>query len=127
MNDNTRNMIDKALKNLGKQHLWGDLTDEEYRSEKRELERQVNTLPQPIIPPDLVNLDRVTQLLSDFSSCWEQPAVTDEQREALINEVFEETRLRGPNLVAIKPKSEYQPLFAYIVAKGVRNPRGEWI
>ena len=120
-------MIDKALKNLGKQHLWGDLTDEEYRSEKRELERQVNTLPQPIIPPDLVNLDRVTQLLSDFSSFWEQPAVTDEQRESLINEVFEETRRRGPNLVAIKPKSEYPPLFAYAITKEMRVTRGEWI
>lgn len=127
LNDNTRNMLDKALKNLRKQHLWGDLTDEEYRYEKRELERQVNTLPQPIITPDIANLERVTQLLSNFSSFWEQPAVTDEQREALINEVFEETRLRGPNLVAIKPKLEYRQLFACMVVQGVRNSRGEWI
>ena len=127
LNDSPRNMIDKALKNLRKQHLWGDLTDEEYRNEKRELERQTNSLPQTIIPSDLVNLDRVTQLLSDFPSFWEQSAVTDEQREAMINEVFEETRLRGPRLVAFTPKSEYQALFAYIVTEGVRNPRGEWI
>ena len=67
------------------------------------------------------------QLLSDFSSLWKQPAITDEQRELLIKEVFEETRLRGNALVSIKPKPEYQPLFAYIVTEGVRNHRGEWI
>ncbi len=29
--DEDRNRIKQALKNLRKQHLWGDITDEEYR------------------------------------------------------------------------------------------------
>ena len=125
--DNTRQMIDRALKNLRKQHLWGDLTDEEYRSEKRELDRQLEALLPPSNQTDLINLDDAIHLLSNFSLLWDKPEITDEQRESFISEVFEETRLRGSKLVGIKPKPEYQPLFGYIVAQGVRKSRGEWI
>ncbi len=45
----------------------------------------------------------------------------------MIGETFEEIRLRGHSLVAVKHKPEYHPLFAYIVTKGVRKCRGEWI
>ncbi len=122
--DEARAKIQRALKNLRKQHLWEDLDDEEYRQEKQELVRQANAIPLPVIPADLINLDRAAQLLSDLRSLWEHPGVTDEQRESLIKEVFEEMRLRGSNLVSIKPKPQYQPLFAYIVTEGVRNGRG---
>ncbi len=122
-----RTKIQQALKNLRKQHLWGDIDDEEYRQEKRELERQVNAIPSPIIPADFVNLDRAAELLSDLPSLWTHRGVSDEQRESLIKEVFQEMRLRGNFLVAIKPKPEYQPLFAYIVTEGVRKYRGERI
>ena len=125
--ENKRTALERAIKNLRKQHLWGDLSDEEYRREKRDLERQLSVVSHSAIPKDFINLDRAVQLLSDFSSLWKQPAITDEQRELLIKEVFEETRLRGNTLVSIKPKPEYQPLFAYIVTEGVRNHRGEWI
>lgn len=75
----------------------------------------------------LPNLERGAQLLADLPALWSHPGVTDEQREALVREMFEQVRLRGSDLVAIEPKPEYQPLFAYIVTEGVRNCRGEWI
>ena len=66
-------------------------------------------------PAALPNLERAAQLLNDMPALWSHPGVTDEQREALVREMFEQVRLRGTDLVAIEPKPEYQPLFAYSV------------
>ena len=65
--------------------------------------------------------------MSDLHALWEHPGTTDKQRESLIAQVFDETRIRGRVLVAVKPKPQYQPLFAYATTKGVRKCRGEWI
>ena len=119
--------IERALKNLRKQHLWGDITDEEYRQEKQELAKQSNSIPLPIIPADLINIDRAAQILSDLPALWEHPGVTDLQRELLIRELFEKIHLRGSSIVSIQPKPDYRPLFACIVTEGVRKYRGERI
>ena len=44
----------------------------------------------------------------------------------LLGEVSQEVRVQGHDLVAVKPKTLYQPLFAYIVTQGVKKCRGEW-
>jgi hypothetical protein len=125
--DEARVRIERALKNLRKQHLWEDITDDEYRQEKQELLRQASAIPLPVVPADLINIDRAAQLLSDLPSLWEHPGVTDEQRESLIREVFEDMHLRGSSLVSMTPKPQYKPLFACIVTQGVRKYRGERI
>ncbi len=125
--DDIRVKIKLALKNLRKQHMWGDLDDAEYRQEKQELERQENVIPMPVIHADSLNLDRAGKLLSEVGSLWEHPGVSDLERESLIKELFEEMHLRGSNLVSIKPKPQYLPLFACIVTEGVRKYRGERI
>ena len=109
-----------------KQHLWGDITDEEYRQQKQDLERQLKPLVQLPAPVHLPNLERAAQLLADLPALWKHPGVTDEQREAFVGEMFHQVRLRGRELVAIHPKPVYQPLFAYMIASGVRKCRGEW-
>ncbi len=126
-NNDTRAKIEQALKNLRKQHLWGDITDQEYHKEKQEMERELNSLAVLNLPVDFSNLDKAAQLLSDLPSLWEHPGTTDRLRESLIGQVFDETRLRGNQLVAIKPQPQYLPLFAYITSKAVSKSRGEWI
>ena len=105
----------QALDNLRKQHIWGDIADEEYRQDRAALERQLKLLERPAQPRELSNLERASQLLEDLRELWLHPGVTDEQREGLLREVFERITIDGKVLTAIEPKPAYQPLFATII------------
>jgi hypothetical protein len=111
-NDNQQNRLRGALENLRKQHLWGDISDDGYRQERTSLERQLKSVSYACIPPELPNLERAAQLLNDLPALWSHPGVMDEQREALVQEIFSEITVDGKALVAIKPKEAYAPLFA---------------
>jgi hypothetical protein len=43
--ESKRRRLERALESLRKQHQWGDLTDDEYRGERREIEAAVASLP----------------------------------------------------------------------------------
>ncbi len=118
--------LERVLENLRKQHLWGDISDQEYRQSKQDLERQ----RQALTPLDKVvglNIDRAADLLNGLPSLWAHPGVTDKQRENLVRELFEEVQFCGSELVEVAPKLDYKPLFACIIMNGVRKCRGEWI
>jgi hypothetical protein len=105
--------IDAALANLRKQHLWGALDDQEFKSEHQALQRQRRSMePSPSVQ-STPNLDRAAELLQNLPALWEHPGVTQEQRRELAREVFDEIRLRDGKLFAVKPRPEYAPLFAY--------------
>ncbi|MEK7681437.1 MAG: hypothetical protein AAB369_01250, partial [Chloroflexota bacterium] len=99
--------LETALANLRKQHLWGAMTDEDFRSEFRQIECQLRALSTP--QPDVLtpNLDRAAALLRDLPALWQHPGVTPEQRRAVTREVFEELRLREGTLVAVRPRPAY--------------------
>ncbi|MDO8637834.1 MAG: hypothetical protein Q7R34_16640 [Dehalococcoidia bacterium] len=107
--------VENAMANLRKQHLWGVITDEEFRREYVSLERQKKGIEAARAPLMTPNLDRVAQLLSNMPALWQHPGVTPEQRRELAREVFEEVRLRDGKLAAVKPRPEYTPLFAYSI------------
>ena len=109
--------IDVALANLRKQHLWNVLSDQEFKTEFQTLQRQRQALEIKPSAQATPNLDRAAELLRDLPTLWEHPGVTQDQRRELIREVFEEIRLRNGKLVAIKPRAEYVPLFAYSIWK----------
>ena len=119
--------LERALTNLRKQHLWGDISDDDYKQEKQELERHFRASAPATVPIYRPNFDRAAQLLADLPALWKHPGTTDSQRELFIKEVFHQIRLRGSSLVSIEPKPDYQPMFACIIAEGVRKCRGEWI
>ena len=107
--------LTRALENLRKQHRWGDLTDEGYQRERDILQRQLKLVAVPIKPPQMPNLERSAQLLQDMQVLWSHPGVTDEQREALVQEVFHRITIAGKELLSIEPKTSYAPLFASMV------------
>ncbi|MBI4415740.1 MAG: recombinase family protein [Euryarchaeota archaeon] len=113
-----RRRIEAALANLRKQHLWGALTDEEFKAQFQALERQRRLLEAP--PPQALtpNLDRTAALLQELPALWHHPGVTAEQRRELAREVFAEVRLRDRRLVAVRPRPAYAPLFAYALWRG---------
>ncbi|MFH1142054.1 MAG: recombinase family protein [Chloroflexota bacterium] len=107
--------LESAMANLRKQHLWGAINDDEFKMDYVSLERQKKVLDvakQPVLTP---NLDRSAHILKDLPSLWQHPGVTPKQRRELAREVFEEIRLKQGRLVAIKPRPEYAPLFAYSI------------
>ena len=104
-----------ALDNLRKQHLWGDVPDEEYRLERAALERRLKLIDKPPKPREIPNLERAAQLLKNLSGLWDHPGVTDDQWEALLEEVFQRVTIDGKTLTSIEPKLVYQPLFACIL------------
>ena len=110
--------VEAAMANLKKQHVWGAVTDQEFKADYQELERQRRTLDVPpeasSITPDL---ERAAKLLLDLPALWSHPGVSMEQRRDLTREVFEEIRLDRCDLVAVKPRPQYAPLFAYSVWK----------
>ena len=104
-----------ALENLRKQHLWGDLNDQEYRAERTALERRLKLVEGLVRPREVPNLDRAAALLDDLRELWSHPGVTDEQRESLIKEVSRRISIDGKTLIAIEPNPAYQPLFAAVL------------
>ncbi len=107
--------IEGALGNLKKQHLWGAVSDEEFKGAFQDLIRQLKALQMPVAATMIPNLDRAAQLIKDLPSLWHHEGVTAEQRRELGREVFEQIRLREGRLVAVKPRPQYAPLFAYSI------------
>ena len=105
--------IEMALANLRKQHLWGAVSDEEFKTEYNTLARQLKALETPLVSQVAPNLDRAAQLLRDLPVLWQHPGVTPEQRRDVAREVFQELRLKEGRLVSITPRPEYAPLFGY--------------
>ncbi len=96
--DGDKIRLKRALANLRKQHLWGDITDEEYREERRPVDRQLDALAKATLPIHLPNLKRAAEFLADFPALWTHPGITDHQREEFIQRVFDQVRLRGREL-----------------------------
>ncbi len=67
---------------------------------------------RPRLASDPANLERSAQLLQDMQVLWSHPGVTDEQRKALVQEVFHSITMAGKELLSIEPNTSYAPLFA---------------
>ena len=107
--------LQRALENLRKQHKWRDISDEEYRTERSVLVRQLKLLDDAVKPRQLPNLERAAEFLQDLPSLWLHAGVTHEEREALVKQVFQRITIDGKDFVDIEPKPEYAPLFATMV------------
>ena len=109
-----------AIENLRKQHIWGDIADDDYRRERTALERQIKLFTSSVNPANLPNLEKAAGYLKDLPRLWSHPGVTHEQRESLVKGVFSSITIDGESLISIEPMPAYVPLFAAIVIdKGV--------
>ena len=99
--------------------MWGDISDDQYVRERQGLQREIDGLRPRENMINVTDLERGADLLKDLPQLWSHPGATDHQREALVKELLVQAKVSGANLVAIQPKSIYQPLFAYVVTEGV--------
>ena len=105
--------IDVALANLRKQHLWGAVTDQDFKDGFKDLQRQRRSLAPRPAARTAPNMEQAAKMLQDLPALWQHPGVTAEQRRDLARVVFEEIRFRDGRLTAVKPQPQYAPLFAY--------------
>ncbi len=110
-----RKRIDGAMANLKKQHLWGVVSDREFKAEYQTLVRGLKALEPSVSPGGAPDLERAGKLLTDMPALWQHPGVSPLQRQALAREVFVELRLREGKLAAVRPRPGYAPLFAYSI------------
>jgi len=112
-----RDRLSGALERLRKQHLWGDVSDDDYRRDRASLEQQLKAISRDRTPPQLPNLERAAILLNDLPALWSHPGVTSEQREAMIREVYTRISIDGDEIASVEPKPAYAPLFAVMLAQ----------
>lgn len=106
--------LERALGQIRKQNQWGDLSDEDYLKERDSLRRQLQALKSGSQPIQTPNLKRAAELLNELPALWQHPGVQDSQRQALLQEVFDEVQINGRDIVAVRPKPQYLPHFAYL-------------
>lgn len=138
---NARPMADKdiqrlqnALQQIRKQNQWGDLCDEEYLNEREKLQGQLQFLKSSVpSAPQSPDLERRAEMLNSLPGLWQHPGVQDSDRQQLLMETFEEVMIHGKELVAVRPKPQYAPHFAYLTLGergclaegGVHSPRDQ--
>ena len=87
-----RARLERALENLRKQHLWGDVDDQDYQQQRTELERSLKAVNASVGPRSLPDLERAAELLGDLPKLWEHPGVDDRQRETIIGKSWKRQR-----------------------------------
>ena len=116
----SRRRLDRALESFRKQHHWDDLSDDEYRAERREIEAVVATLPAKATDT-LVAFDEARARLLSMP---EAPAAASPERRAemvgLLVERVAATRTTG--LTGLGLDSPSRPVFR----RAVLSERAVW-
>lgn len=102
-----------ALEALRKQHTWGDIDDDRYRVEKREIERKLADIePRPGVTVEMIDLRRAGELLKDLGRLWDHPGVTGETKKQFIEEAFERIEIDELGIRAVQFAEDLVPLAA---------------
>ena len=105
--------LERAMENLGKQHLWQHISDDDYRRRHEDLARSLADIPRD--GPEshgLHDYPRAAELLGDLGDLWIHPGVSDEQRKELLGEVFEQVQIDELGIRTVRPTETCLPLLA---------------
>jgi DNA invertase Pin-like site-specific DNA recombinase len=108
--------LEARLARLRDLYSWGDISRDEYQTERDSAERELAQLV-----PEAAEHDRLgafVRYLESLPAAWED--ATPEQRNRLVNLIYEEICVDGPAVEYIKPRSELEPLFQ--VRTGAMQP-----
>ncbi len=97
-----------ALKRLRQQHVWGDLTDGEYRAESESLRAQLRAIEAPL--PNEYDLAALAESLRSVADTW--AVATPAERHALAVRVWERVVVRDRDVVEVVPRPEVRALLA---------------
>jgi site-specific DNA recombinase len=114
--DGERRRLEARLARLRELYGWGDITREEYQSERDRLERELALSMKA--EPQHDRLGAMVRYLASLPTAWRD--ATAEQRNRLVNLVYEEICVDGPAVAYVKPRPELEPLFQ--VRTGASQP-----
>lgn len=102
-----RSETESRLDRLRKLYEWGDIADDEYKTERGRLEADLAATPAPIEMADLIV--RAAELLRDLPSAW--ASATPKQRNDLARVILQSVEIDGDRVVAVVPQPEFSPFF----------------
>jgi site-specific DNA recombinase len=102
-----RRLAESQLERIKKLFEWGDKPEAEYLAERDALQRKLTDLTPK--RTDAGDLEAYAAVLRDVSTAWE---VADQaERNLLARVLFEDVRVLGHEIVAVKPKEAFAPFF----------------
>ncbi len=121
-----RRRLEKALESLRKQHQWGDLSDDDYRAERREIEAALATLPARGTDT-LVAFDEARARLLSMPEAI--AAASPERRAEIVGLLVERvTATRQTGLTGLEWTAPAAPFFRLVLSERAvwdSNPRHE--
>ena len=103
-----RRALVNELARARKLYIAGDLTDEQWQSEKTRIQSQLDAV-QPVAMPDL---DKAAALLSSVGNIWQQ--ATDAERANIARALLERVYVRDNKIVALEPRATFYDLFSML-------------
>ena len=103
-----RQELEARLERTKRLFQWGDIDEAEYRATKDEITRRLRALT-----PECDERERLAKLrayLNELPRAWED--ATQEQRNRLLKVLLEAVWVENEKVVALRPRPEFQPLFA---------------
>ena len=124
-----RGLVEREKRRLIEQYRL--LTDEEmplaeFQRQKASLDRRLRELGPHTAPTDFLNLKRAIEVVRNFGELWFHPGTTHERQKAFIQEVVDEVRVGVHGLCALRPRTEYRPLFALAEAESMGGIKSGW-
>jgi hypothetical protein len=103
-----RRQLEAHLARARKLYEWGDKSEEEYLSERRQIKSELERLQPHNGGPAM--LERLARFLADVAAAWQ--AAGSEQRNRLARQLFDAVWVRNDKVVAVRPRPELRPFFA---------------
>jgi hypothetical protein len=124
--ESKRRRLERALESLRKQHQWGDLTDDDYRTERREIEAALATLPARSTDT-LVAFDEARARLLSMPEAIR--AASPERRAEIVGLLVERvTATRTTGMTGLEWTAPAAPFFRRVLSERAvwdSNPRHE--
>lgn len=107
-NEKQRRALVNELARARRLYIAGDLTDDQWQSEKMRIQSQLDAV-QPVAMPDL---DKAAALLSSVGNIWQQ--ATDAERANIARALLERVYVRDNKIVALEPRATFYDLFSML-------------
>ena len=99
--------LQNRLERLQEQYEWGHKSKDDYLDKYTQIRHKLDILTPP--ETDTRMLNRFAHFLESVPDAWE--AATQEQRNRLASELFEDVIVEHNRVVGVKPKAELKPFF----------------
>ncbi|MHB1417831.1 MAG: recombinase zinc ribbon domain-containing protein [Chloroflexota bacterium] len=106
-NEAERKRLKGRLARIKDLYGWGDMSKSAYLAEREDLQRHLAAL-SPLDERGKV-LDLLAGFLRDVPDAWRR--ATQEQRNWLMKNLFEEVLTKDDQAVAVKPRPDFEPFF----------------